>query len=136
MTPRQISIVRDSFAHVRSIPDRAGARFYTRLFSMAPEARAMFPPDMAEQNRKLVVTLASVVDALDDLETILPAIRDLARAHVGYGVEDHHYGPVGLALIETLREVLGPAFDGELEQAWRDAYRLVAETMIAAAREG
>lgn len=34
--------------------------------------------------------------------------------------------------METLREMLGLAFDGELEHAWREAYRLVATTMIGA----
>lgn len=136
MTPRQISIIQASFAQLLPIPDRVGARFYRRLFQMAPETRGMFADDMAEQNRKLAVTLAAVVEGLDRIETILPAVHDLAVRHRDYGVVEEQYGLVGLALVETLREMLGAGFDGELEQAWRDAYRLVATTMIAAAREG
>lgn len=133
MTPRQISLVQASFARLLPISDRVGARFYARLFQLAPETRAMFPDDLAEQQRKLVATLAAVVEALDRIDTILPAVRALAVRHVDYGVSEEHYSPVGLALIETLRELLGAAFDGELEQAWRDAYHLVATTMIDAA---
>ena len=77
-------------------------------------------------------TLAVVVNNLDRLDTIVPAVQALAIRHRDYGVEDEHYGLVGLALIETLREMLGAAFEGELEQAWRDAYRWVAATMIEA----
>lgn len=134
MTPRAISIVRASFAQLVPVPDRVGARFYHRLFQMAPETRVMFKNDMAEQGRKLVQTLATVVRGLDSLESILPAVRDLAIRHDDYGVAEEHYSLVGLALIETLREMLGPAFDGELEQAWRDAYGLIAAAMIDASR--
>ena len=134
MTPREISIVRASFAHVLPIPDRVGGRFYNRLFQLAPETRLMFPDDMANQSRKLVDTLVVVVENLDHLDAIRPAVRDLAIRHRDYGVEDEQYALVGLALIETLREMLGAAFDGELEQAWRDAYRWIATTMIEAAR--
>lgn len=132
MTPRQIEIIQSRFAEVRPIPDRVGARFYSRLFQMAPETRAMFKNDMVEQRRKLIETLALIADALDRVETVLPAVRDLAVRHRAYGVEDDHYSLVGLALIETLREMLGPVFDGEVEQAWRDAYSFVAGAMIEA----
>lgn len=134
MTPRQIAIVRASFADLLPIPDRVGARFYSRLFTLEPETRALFKNDIAAQALKLVQTLAGVVEALDRIETVLPAVRELAIRHVDYGVQEDQYSLVGLALIETLREMLGAAFDGELEQAWRDAYRLVAATMIEASR--
>lgn len=136
MTPRQISIVQASFDYILPIPDRVGARFYNRLFQMAPETRAMFAGDMTEQGRKLVATLATVVNSLDRLDPVVPALKALGERHRDYGVMDEHYGPVGLALIETLREMLGAEFDGELEQAWRDAYGLVAKTMIEAASGG
>ena len=134
MTPRQISIVQSSFAEISPIPDRLATRFYNRLFQMAPNTRAMFPDDMADQKRKLVQTLAMVVESLRDLEPILPAVRILAIRHVSYGVRDEQYGLVGLVLIETLRDMLAARFDGELEQAWRDAYSLIATTMIDATR--
>lgn len=136
MTPRAIAIVKQSFTHVLPIRERTAARFYARLFQMAPETRAMFTTDMEEQGRKLVDTIAAVVDNLDTLDRIVPAVRALAVRHVDYGVRDEHYGLVGLALIETLRELLGrEAFEGELEAAWRDAYKIVATTMIAAAAD-
>lgn len=134
VTPRAISIVRDSFAQLMPIPDRVGGRFYHRLFQLAPETRAMFAEDMTEQRLKLVQTLATVVKHLDRLDPIMPAVHDLAIRHLDYGVQDEQYSLVGLALIETLREMLGTKFDGELEQAWRDAYGLVATAMIDAAR--
>ena len=48
--------------------------------------------------------------ALDEIGAILPAVRSLAIRHVAYGVEEKHYELVGLALIETLRVMLGTKF--------------------------
>src|SRR6266404_190010 len=55
-------------------------------------------------------TIAVVVASLDRLDKILPAVKDLAVRHVGYGVEDRHYAKVGEALIWTLEAGLGEAF--------------------------
>lgn len=54
---------------------------------------------------------------------------------MAYGARDWHYAAIGSALIETLRVGLGPAFGRETEQAWSAAYAVLADTMLAAARE-
>lgn len=135
LTDRQIDLVQDSFAAVVPITGRAAAEFYRRLFELAPETRALFRNDMAEQGRKLFLTLATIVDALDRLDTIVPVARELAVRHIGYGAEDRHYAAVGSALIETLRIGLGPAFDRDTEQAWSAAYGILSDTMLTAVRE-
>ena len=135
LTNRQVDLVQDSFAAVVPITDRAAAEFYRRLFELAPDTRPLFRNDMEEQGRKLFLTLATVVDALDRLDTIVPVARELAIRHISYGARDRHYAAVGSALIGTLRGGLGPTFDRETEQAWGAAYATLSETMLAAARE-
>jgi hemoglobin-like flavoprotein len=61
-------------------------------------------------------------------------VRALGERHGRYGVTDSHYDEVGAALIQTLREGLGEAFDEALESAWATAYAFLAERMIAASR--
>jgi len=78
MTPDQIKLVQQSFAKVAPISEQAGVLFYDRLFEIAPAVRAMFPNDMSEQRRKLMATLAIVVNGLSNLEMILPAASSLA----------------------------------------------------------
>ena len=134
ITTTQIDLVQASFLHCIPIPDEVAATFYRRLFAQAPATRALFKNDMAEQGRKLVMTLAVVVDALDRLDQIVPLVQELAVRHVRYGVVDAHYGVVGACLIETLRELLGPLFDSQTEAAWATAYGLLSDTMIAATR--
>jgi hypothetical protein len=85
MTPDQIKLVQQSFAKVAPISDQAAVLFYDRLFEIAPSVKGMFPADMREQRRKLMATLAIVVNGLSNLEMILPAASSLATRHVAYG---------------------------------------------------
>src|SRR4029077_16749609 len=95
MNPTQIKLVRDSFAKVAPISEQAAVLFYDRLFEVAPAVRSMFPDDMTEQRKKLMTTLAAVVNGLANLETVLPAASALAKRHVGYGAKPEHYPVVG-----------------------------------------
>ncbi len=136
MTPIQKQLVRDSFALVAPVADAAAVRFYERLFEADPDLPRLFAgTDMVNQRRMLMQTLAVVVKGLDDLDAILPAAQALGRRHAGYGVKDADYETVGAALIYTLNEMLGEAFDRDVREAWCAAYGLLAGEMRAAAVE-
>jgi hemoglobin-like flavoprotein len=133
MAPDQIALVQQSFAKVAPISDQAAALFYDRLFEVAPQLRSLFPGDMAEQRKKLMATLAVVVNGLDRLDTVLPAASALAKRHVKYGVAPDHYAIVGNALLWTLERGLGAHWTNELAAAWSEAYGTLAGFMIAEA---
>jgi nitric oxide dioxygenase len=135
MTPDQIKLVQDSFAKVAPISAKAAELFYGRLFEIAPNVRAMFPDDMTEQRKKLMATLAIVVQGLNNLDTILPAASALAKRHASYGAEAAHYPVVGQALLWTLEQGLGPSWTPEVAAAWTGAYTTLSEFMISEARE-
>lgn len=130
---RQNQLVQESFALVLPFTEQAATEFYRRLFLIAPRTRVLFKHDMGEQGRKLFLTLATVVDALDHLDDVLPVASALAVRHVSYGVCAEDYAAVGAALVQTLAHVLGDRFDAETEAAWKGAYGLLSETMIQAA---
>lgn len=130
---RQIMLVQSSFAAVLPHTDVVAAGFYARLFALAPETRALFRHDMTDQGRKLFLTLATVVDALDALDRVLPVAEALAVRHVGYGALDRHYAIVGEALVGALAETLGDRFDADTRAAWIHAYTLLSDHMRAAA---
>ena len=133
MTPDQIKLVQQSFSKVATIADQAAVLFYDRLFEVAPSVKAMFPPDMTEQRKKLTATLAVVVNGLSNLESILPAASALATRHVGYGARPEHYPVVGGALLWTLEKGLGEAWTPELASAWTAAYGTLSAYMISEA---
>src|SRR5215469_11284238 len=127
MTPEQIKLVQQSFAKVVPISDQAAVMFYDRLFEIAPAVKAMFPADMREQQRKLMATLAIVVNGLSSLEMILPAASSLATRHVAYGARAEHYPVVGEALLWTLEKGLGADWTPEVAKAWTAAYTTLSE---------
>ena len=132
MNPEQIALVQHSFANVLPIADTAATLFYTRLFELDPATRFLFHGDMHTQGRKLMDMLRIVVNGLDRLEDLLPAVQSLGRRHATYQIEAHHYATVGAALIWTLRQGLGESFTPAVETAWGTAYNILATTMQAA----
>jgi hemoglobin-like flavoprotein len=136
MTPRQIRLIRASWSAVAPIADTAATLFYDQLFELDPAIRRLFRrTDMAEQRKILMQTLTIVVKSLDKLDTIVPAVQALGRRHAGYGVRSEHYESVGIALLWTLEQGLGDAFDDETRDAWAAAYGTLASVMIAAAED-
>ena len=130
MTPEQVVVVQQSFAKVAPVADRAAVMFCNRLFEIAPQVKAMFPADMAEQRQKLMATLAVVVNGLSNLESVLPAASALAKRHVAYGAKPEHYPVVGSALLWTLERGLGDAWTKEVADAWTAAYGTLSGYMI------
>ena len=135
MTPEQKILVQQSLTKVVPIADQAAALFYQRLFSLDPSLQHLFRGNMEEQGRKLMKMIGTAVNGLDDLDALVPAVQDLGRRHVGYGVEDGHYDTVGAALIWTLEQGLGDAFTNPTREAWVTVYGILASTMKAAAAD-
>ena len=133
MTPEQIKLVQESFAHVELIADDAATLFYQRLFELDPTARQLFPEDMADQRMKLMQTLAVVVKNLNTLDQVVPGVQALGQRHVQYNVKPEHYPTVGAALLWALERGLGDVWTAEHAEAWTAAYTVLSDTMIAAA---
>ena len=135
MTPEEIELVKGSWEKVKPISDTAAELFYGKLFELDPELQSLFKGDMKEQGRKLMAMINTAVNALDRLDTVVPAVQDLGRRHVGYGVKDADYDTVGAALIWTLEQGLGDEFTDDVKTAWVDTYGLLSTTMKEAAAE-
>jgi nitric oxide dioxygenase len=133
MTPDQVTLVQQSFAKVAPISEVAATIFYDRLFEVAPSVKPMFPADLKEQRKKLMATLAVVVNGLSHLESVLPAASALAKRHVSYGAKAEHYPVVGGALLWTLEKGLGDGWTPEVAEAWTAAYGTLSGFMISEA---
>lgn len=135
LTPRQVQLIKDSFAKVEPIADTAAKLFYDRLFEVAPSVRPLFSGDMKSQGQKLMSAIKMVVRSLDKLDTITPALAVLGQRHLEYGAQDAHYDVVGEVLLWTLAKGLGNAFTPETAQAWASAYGILADVMKQAAHD-
>jgi len=128
----QQELVRTTFAKLAVMPEVSGALFYERLFTANPDFRPLFKNDMRIQGIKLMTMLAMVVYNLPEPGRVLPAIRDLAVRHVGYGVKLADYQALREALLWTLEQALGEDFTPAAQEAWTVCYDELAGEMKAA----
>lgn len=135
ITTQQKELVQKTWVMVVPIADKAAELFYGRLFELEPEYRAMFKNDMTEQGKKLMKTINIAVEALNDVEPLVPTLKQMGADHAGYGVKDRDYNVVGAALLWTLEQGLGDAFTDEVRNAWGAVYELLASVMKQGAAE-
>ena len=135
ISPVQVSLVQDSWAKVVPIADQAADFFYGKLFEIDSSLKALFPEDMTEQKKKLLQTLAVCVNGLNDLGEIVPAVQALGKRHVDYNVKPEQYETVGAALLWTLEQGLGDAWNADVAEAWAEVYGVLSTTMKDAAAE-
>lgn len=128
-------IVKESFAQIESVGDKAAAYFYGRLFAENPRLRALFPPGMDVQRDRLFRALTKIVWSLDSPDALAAYLGQLGRDHRKFGVRPEHYAAVGAALIATLRKFSGAAWTPAIEEAWTAAFTAAAGMMIDAAEQ-
>jgi hemoglobin-like flavoprotein len=135
ITQQQKELVQQTWTGVVPIADKAAELFYGRLFELDPAVKPMFKHDMKEQGAKLMKTIGIAVSALDDVEPLIPTLKEMGAAHAGYGVKDADYDTVAAALLWTLEQGLGDAFTDEVKNAWASVYTVLADTMKSGAEE-
>lgn len=135
MTAEQQELVRTSFARLAIMPEVFAAIFYERLFQLAPQVRELFKHDMRVQGIKLMGMLTAIVFNLHTPDDVLPAVIEMGKRHVSYGVSDSDYDVLGKTLLLALEEVLGEEFTPEARDAWTACYDEVAGQMRQAAQD-
>jgi len=135
-TEDEIRLVQETFK--KAEPNSAGIAemFYNRLFEINPDLKDLFKGDMQVQGEHLMGMIKTAVEGLNDLDSIVPAVQELGRKHVDYGVKDEDYDAVAEALLWTLEKGFGDDFTAEVKAAWTTVYTLLASVMIGAANEG
>lgn len=116
-------------------PRALGALFYDRLFTLAPQARALFPAEMGEQHQKFARTLLAIADALSPTASAaLPQqLRQLGLRHHHYGAGALDYVAVGQALGDALRAAAPASFDEGVAAQWQRCYAWIVTQMLAGA---
>lgn len=133
MNDHTIALVRESFDLIEPIAPQAGAMFYANLLEADPVLHALFTHEIGVPGEALMKLIGVAVLHLDQPEVLMPLLDELGRRHAGYGVRDAQYDTVGAVLLKTLYQVLGVAYNAEVEEAWVDVYGVVATRMKSAA---
>lgn len=107
--------------------------FYNRLFSHNPELKNIF--NMSNQHTgaqkvALFEAIAAYAKNLDNLSVLKHAVERIANKHTSFHIQPSHYDTVGHHLIETYRELLPEQFTESVEQAWKNAYGVLANIFV------
>ncbi|SED76570.1 NAD(P)H-flavin reductase [Amycolatopsis lurida] len=132
-TVEMAKLIRESFAAVETKAEELSQYFYGVLFSVSPDARALFPINMATQRNRLLRALVYVVQMVDRPDELATFLGQLGRDHRKFDVLGRHYDAVGVALIAALKRFLKDDWTPELEDAWVTAYGVISKNMREAA---
>ena len=127
----QISMVKRSWASLDDL-DLVASLFYKNLFQLDPALKGLFPEDLKDQKKKLMDMISLAVGSLDRIEDLVPAIKNMGKRHIDYGVDQEDYVTVGQALLITLEMGLDRAFTPDLREAWTLTYTILSKTMMTA----
>ena len=137
-TEQRKALVKTTWKKVMdSLASDATKLFYERLFQEHPSVKPMFKSGNAEkQAQALYSTISLAVDALDDMDSLVPVLQKLGRQHATfYHVEAGHYDIVGEVLLWTLEQGLGKEWTPSVADAWTWVYGVLASTMSEAGEQ-
>lgn len=132
MTRNQVLLVKSSFQAITPQRNRLAGIFFAQLFVREPSFHSVFKGDLKARGVELFDGLAAIVDSLDRLYPIVPALEWLAVQAARRGVGERDYRAVAEAMLAAFRDGLGSAFTPEVEQAWQAAIGRVSEVMARA----
>ncbi len=133
MTPAQIQLLRRSFAAVLPKADATAGHFHDQLFAAEPALRALFPADLQAERAKLMQLIGGTVGLVDKPHVLLPMLRQLGARHARCGLRPAHYHSIGAALLASLAQAVGPAFDDATRTAWELHCAFVTGMMLEGA---
>ena len=127
-------LLKESWTLVEEQQDKLASYFYARMFLNNPQLRDLFPVQMDVQRSRLLGAIVTAVQTVDDPDTFdeylqsprpgPPQVPRPARA-----LRRHRRRADGGAAHVRRRR----SWSLEFDQAWRDAYAVIAAKMIAGA---
>lgn len=127
-----VTLLEKTFEQVSPQAIAFSASFYDNLFRHYPELKPLFENTTQQaQEKKLIFSLAAIIENLRNPEVLQPALKSLGARHVQVGTLNTHYPMVGQALLETFATYLQADWTPEAAQAWLEAYGAITTTMMA-----
>ncbi|MCT2536973.1 NO-inducible flavohemoprotein [Aquibacillus koreensis] len=114
------------------------SRFYQMMFENHPELKNIFNQTnqrKGKQPQALANTVYAAASYIDNLEAILPVVKQIAHKHRSLNILPEHYPIVGKHLLLAMKDVLGDAATDEILDAWGKAYQVIADIFIQVEKE-
>lgn len=131
---KTIDIIKSTVPVLEQHGETITTRFYQLMFGNHPELLNIFNHANQKQGRQqkaLAGTVYAAAQYIDNLEAILPVVKQIAHKHRSLGIKPEHYPIVGKHLLLAIKDVLGDAATDEIIDAWAQAYNLIADAFIS-----
>ncbi|MFA5011712.1 MAG: globin domain-containing protein [Ignavibacteria bacterium] len=129
LSKEDIKLIQDSFGKLSDKYQETGDILYKHLFETSPEVTKIFKGDMSEQARTFMRMIKTVVEGLNNIHIIMPAIQSMGSRHVDYGVAPEQYSNFKKSLMFAFDKVLGKDFDEKTKDAWSRLYDVLQDLM-------
>ncbi|MCM3006071.1 NO-inducible flavohemoprotein [Priestia koreensis] len=113
-------------------------RFYSLMFQDHPELLNVFNHSNQKNERQQTALAKAVYAAaanIDQLDKIIPVVKQVAHKHRSIGVKPEQYPIVGEYLLKAIKDVLGEAATPEIMNAWAETYGVLAQVFIDTEKE-
>ena len=133
-----IEIIKSTVPVLEKHGETITTRFYQLMFGNHPELLNVFNHANQKQGRQqkaLAGTVYAAAQYIDNLEAILPVVKQIAHKHRSLGIKPEHYPIVGKHLLLAIKDVLGDAATDEIINAWAEAYGVIADAFISVEAE-
>lgn len=110
------------------------SRFYQLLFQNHPELKNIFNQSnqrKGDQPQALANAVYAAAANIDQLEKILPVVKQVGHKHRSLNIKPEHYPIVGENLLKAMQEVLKEGATDEVIDAWTKAYGVIADAFIS-----
>jgi nitric oxide dioxygenase len=135
---KTIEIIKSTVPVLAQHGEAITKRFYEMMFTNHPELLNIFNHANQKQGRQpkaLANTVYAAAAYIDNLEAILPVVRQIAHKHRSLQVKAVHYPIVGKHLLLAIKDVLGDAATDDIIDAWGKAYGVIADVFIQVEKE-
>ncbi|MCM3600052.1 NO-inducible flavohemoprotein [Robertmurraya korlensis] len=135
---KTIEIIKSTVPVLAQHGEAITKRFYEMMFTNHPELLNIFNHANQKQGRQpkaLANTVYAAAAYIDNLEAILPVVRQIAHKHRSLQVKAEHYPIVGKHLLLAIKDVLGDAATDDIINAWGKAYGVIADVFIQVEKE-
>ncbi|MDG5789739.1 NO-inducible flavohemoprotein [Evansella sp. AB-P1] len=135
---KTIEIIKSTVPVLAEHGEAITKRFYEMMFKNHPELLNIFNhanQKQGKQPKALANTIYAAAQYIDNLEAILPVVKQIAHKHRSLEIKAEHYPIVGEHLLLAIKDVLGDAATDEIIDAWGRAYGIIADVFIQVERE-
>lgn len=133
-----ISIIKSTVPVLAEHGEQITKRFYEMMFTDHPELLNIFNhanQKQGKQPKALANTVYAAAMHIDNLEAIIPVVKQIAHKHRSLNIKASHYPIVGKYLLLAIKDVLGDAATDDIINAWAEAYGVIADVFISIEKE-